>query len=340
MRLYPVLTIALLLTGLAAPSVADGGLGIVPVAGEAIPNDSASPAACPADFGAFWQRALSQCQPLQPGALTGTGGDVIVPVTDTLSMRAWWQPGTDPAATPVVHLVERANPEPARRPVDRRAHLYVSWRSYDCDLATWYLQGLAHPGDGGLMASVLAACQAVDLVRTSPELTAPLVALVGDGYGAVMALAAAALAPERVSFVIVHQPRPAFHRMTDGTFTACPAIARILSALPATDANPTCAALSYYDAVNFAARATRPTFVIAGGRDRDAPVSEARMLYDKLTCKRNSLVVPTMRHHPSDSMSNFAQLLARADAIAQGPTAAPIGTPVRPEALVRDLTSP
>ena len=200
-----------------------------------------------------------------------------------------------------------------------RAHLYITWRPADRSLADWYLRGLDQPGDGGLMTSVLTACQAVDLVRTRTGLDALRAGIVGDGYGAVMALAAAALLPDRVSFVIAHQPRPAFHRLRDGTLSSCPEIARVLQSIPRSRQAVVFTRLAYYDAVNFAARVRRPTLVIAGGRDEQAPPAEVRMLYDRLTCERGSQIAPNMRHRPSDSVAEFPAILAQAAAQVTSP---------------------
>ena len=144
----------------------------------------------PADLDQFWQRSLAQLIPLEPGRLATQRGAISSPVTETATAPACWQPGRDPSATPIVHLVESSRPRPNRLPKDHRAHLFVSWRAYDRPLADWYLGGLRQPGDGGLMVSVLTACQTIALVRTWSPLTALRVGIVGDGYGGPMAMAA------------------------------------------------------------------------------------------------------------------------------------------------------
>lgn len=272
----------------------------------------------PADFDQFWQRALAQLIPLKPGRLTDQRGEITFPVTEMFTANAWWQPGRDPSATPIVHLVESSRPRPNRVPKDHRSHLFVSWRAYDRPLADWYLGGLRQPGDGGLMVSVLTACQAIALVRTWSPLTASRVGIVGDGYGGPMALAAAALAPGRISFVIAHQPRPAFHRLSDGTVTSTRAIARILREMKPADADANFASLHYYDAVSFAARVKRPTLVTAGERDSYAPATEVRALYERLTCQRDWRIFRNTRHHPSADLKNFDWMLAQMAARAEG----------------------
>ncbi len=274
----------------------------------------------PADFDQFWQRALAQLIPLEPSRLADQPGEITFPVTETATATAWWRPGRDSSATPIVHLVESSRPRPNRIPKDHRAHLFVSWRAYDRSLADWYLGGLRQPGDGGLMVSVLTACQAIALVRTWSPLSASRVGIVGDGYGGPMAIAAAALVPGRVGFVIAHQPRPAFHRLGDGTLTSTPAIVRILREMKPADASDNFASLRYYDAVHFAARVKRPTLVTAGERDSYAPATEARALYDRLTCRRDSRVFRNTRHRPSADLEEFDWMLAHMAARAEGPS--------------------
>lgn len=297
----------------------------------------------PADFDQFWQRALAQLIPLEPGRLADQPGEITFPVTETAAAAAWWSPGRDSSATPIVHLVESSRPRPNRVPKDHRAHLFVSWRAYDRSLADWYLGGLRQPGDGGLMVSVLTACQAIALVRTWSPLTASRVGLVGDGYGGPMAMAAAALAPGRISFVIAHQPRPAFHRLSDGSLTSTPAIARVLREMKPADVPANFAALRYYDAVSFAARVKRPTLIVAGERDQCAPPAEARTIYERLTCQRYSRVMRNTRHHPSADLKDFDWMLAQMAASAEG-IAVMTGTTGTAQApLVRQdqpLTSP
>jgi len=272
----------------------------------------------PADFDQFWQRSLAQLIPLEPGRLATRRGEISFPVTETSTATAWWQPGRDPSATPIVHLVESSRPCPNRVPKDHRAHLFVSWRAYDRPLADWYLGGLRQPGDGGLMVSVLTACQAIALVRTWAPLTASRVGIVGDGYGGPMALAAASLVPGRISFVIAHQPRPAFHRLSDGSLTATPAVGRVLREMKPAEAEANFASLRYYDAVSFAARVRRPTLITAGERDEYAPAAEARALYDRLTCRRDSRVLRNTRHRPSADLEDFDWILAHMAARAEG----------------------
>lgn len=277
----------------------------------------------PADFDRFWARALTRLEPLPPGQLDATApGEVTFPVTESIRATGYWYPPRDPTAMAVVHVVEGTTPRPERWPRDGRGHLYLAWRRAGSTLADWYVSGLDGAASSGLMASVLTACQAVHLLRTCPELSAPRVGIVGDGYGATMALAAAALLPDRVGFVIAHQPRPVFHRLCDGTLTSCPAVRRLLQDLPRTRAATTLAALAYFDAVHFAALVCGPVLVIAGERDDQAPPQEAWLLYRQLAGPREWRLEPNTRHRSSDSSADFPAVLARMAAVG-APAAAP-----------------
>ncbi|HUS80392.1 MAG TPA: acetylxylan esterase [Armatimonadota bacterium] len=316
----PRVALSLLLVALATvPAGADDTAGTpTDTAAQSSPESAVRlPVACPDDFDELWARAQAQLMPLRPSELDASGpGPVSFAVTETVTWPGWWQPPRDLSATPVLHIVESGDPTPRRAPSDGRGHLYVPCRPAGKSLANWYLCGLTEPTPGGLMASVLAARQALDLVLTCPGLTATRVAVIGDGYGAVMALAVAMLAPDRVSFVVAHQPRPAFHRLRDGTLTSCPDIARLLRNMAGAKASATFAGLAYHDALSFAARVKRPTLVIAGGRDREAPLAEVSMVYDALTCPRSSMVMDTMAHRPSDEIADLARILVAAAASA------------------------
>ncbi len=264
-------------------------------------------AAGPADLDAFWRRARAELPALPSGALDAAGPcRVAFPVTERASATAQWFPGTDPGATPVVQVVEHAD---AVAPTDgRRCHLYLPWRDLSRPLTEWFTR-LDGSTTSPPVVSVLAACQAVDLVRSSAQVTAMRVGVVGDGFGAGIALAAAALRPERVAFVVLHQPRPAFYRLPDGTLTGCPAIRPIIRRL----SGPELDALAYCEPLAFAAQVHCPAFVIAGGGDAEAPPGEIGLLYRALPCPKDARVIEGLGHCRSGDVEGFADMLERVD---------------------------
>jgi len=248
---------------------------------------------------------------LPPSALPDdAAGPVSFPVTATRRAQAVWFPGSDPSATPVVHVVEEMR-DP--RPPDReRSHLYLPWRIADQPLREWLSQA-DDPHDGGPALSVLAACQAVYLVRSCPGLQASRVGLVGDGFGAGIALAAAAFVPDRVAWVVLHQPRPAFYRLADGTITDCPAVRSVLDEALAAEGPSALAEPAYIDPLGFAPKVRVPVFVIAGAADAEAPLAEIDLLHDALAGPRDSVIIDGLRHCPSDRLDGFAGILERVD---------------------------
>lgn len=270
---------------------------------------------CPDDFEQFWRRSLADRLPLPPGALdAGHPGHVALPVTETVTARAYFHPGAGAAdAVPIIYLHEGAWPALPAALSQSRAWLCLPWRDGNEPLAEWYLGGLPDPGACSLRRAVLTACQAVDLLFTHPSLRATRVGLIGDGYGAAVAVAVAALMPERTAFVIAHQPRPAYHRLADGTLTSCSEVRRILRRLSADAERGDAAfsALTYFDAINFAPLIQAPALFIAGGRDREAPLHEIRQLYALLRCDCDSVLEPRLGHCPSVSLPGFPDLFAR-----------------------------
>ncbi|MGD9497744.1 MAG: alpha/beta hydrolase family protein [Armatimonadota bacterium] len=279
----------------------------------AVPPATQASAEATADFDEHWRRALAELVTLPPDALPANAlATVRFPVTATGAACAVWLPGSDPWATPVVHVVEALG-EP--RPSDRtRSHFYLPWRQDDRPLDEW-LREADDPLDGAPALAVLAACQAVYLVRSCPHVRATGVGLVGDGPGAQIALAAAALVPDRVAWLILHQPTPAFYRLADGTLTACPTVRPALDTL-ACDGPWYVAQLAYLEPRHFAARLRSPAFVIAGAADREAPAGESELLFAALAGPRDGLIFQGVGHWASDRLPGFAAMLDRVDAFA------------------------
>jgi len=274
--------------------------------------------AAPADFDARWQSALAELPVLPPDALSADcPGEVSFPVTEVARADAAWSPGSDSAATPVVHVVETLAD---RRPPDWvRSHLYLAARG-DVPLGAWLAQARPDARHGPTL-SVLAACQAVNLVRSRPGATAPRVGLVGDGFGAQIALAAAALVPDRVAWLVLHEPRPALYRRPDGAPTACPELRAALAQM----ANA--GDVAYLDPLSFAPQVRCPTFVTAGAADREALLSEIEALFAALTCPRDRRVIDHLGHCPSANLPDLAAILARMDGFAEGWHAARLTSP-------------
>jgi cephalosporin-C deacetylase-like acetyl esterase len=274
-----------------------------------------APRRCPDDFAQFWERSLSATVALAPSALGGRRpGWVSFDVTTTLSAEAYYCPGgKDASATPIIFIYEDEGAAVHSALPNDRSYLYLRWRDGEASLAEWYLSGLPDRRACSLRRAILAGCQAVDLVRTDPSVRAARVGLVGDGFGATIALAVAALMPERVAFVIAHQPRPAYHRLADGTVSSCPAVRKTVRKVSA-DArsrDSILSALTYFDAINFAPLVQAPTLFVAGDADREAPLAEVLQLHECLRCECDLVVFEDLAHCPSASLAAFPELLRR-----------------------------
>lgn len=265
-------------------------------------------AAAPVDFEVRWQSALAELAVLPPDALSVQfEGTITFPVTATARAVGRWFPGTDGSATPVVHVVETLDD---LRPPDRaRSHLYLP-AGDGLPPGVW-LSAVRPDARHGPASSVLAVCQAINLVRSRPAATASRVGLVGDGFGAQIALAAAALSSDRVAWLVLHQPAPALYHRPDGTLTACPGVR---AALTRPD---TSRAFDYIDPLSFAPMVRCPVFVIAGADDHLTPLAEVEILFANFTCPRDARVIHGLGHCPSAQLRDLATILARMDAFAR-----------------------
>jgi len=295
---------------------------------------------CADDFEQFWRRSLAERVPLAPSTLNASRAcQVSFPVTELSTACGYYYPGgTKNCLTPILHIYEDDGSVPRLSLCPDRAYFYLRWRDDAQPLAESYLSGLPARDASALRRAILTACQAVDLLRTCPSVRAARVGLIGDGFGAAVALAVAALMPEETAFVIAHQPRPACHRLRDGSVTSCPAVRKIIrkvGADPRTADSVLCA-LTYFDAVSFAPMIEAPTLFIAGASDREAPLAEVLQLYDCLRCERDLVVAEGLEHVPSASLPGFPGLLQRWLHRVEGS----VRFPAEMEEGVRPATSP
>ncbi len=266
------------------------------------------------DFEQFWQRSLAERVSLRPSMLQAASAcPVSFPVTETSTARGYYYPAGDSSLTPILYIYEDEGAPPRSSLCPDRVCFYLRWRDGAEPLAEWYLGGLPDRNASALRRSILTACQAVDLLRTCPLVKAPRVGLIGDGFGATVALAVAALMPEQTAFVIAHQPRPAYHRLPDGALTCCPMVRKIMLKVNSKrkSRDRVLSAFTYFDAVNFAPMVEAPALFIAGDADREAPLAEVLQLYHCLRCERDLVVAEGLQHVPSTSLPGFPRLLRR-----------------------------
>jgi len=169
----------------------------------------------PADFDDFWQDALSELArwPLQPQVngkylfYYGMYGKVCSGVYNI--------PARSQVTPVVIHFMDHGDIAQRTPSGDGFAHLGLYWYP-PAQNQEWTPKGLPDRHSYVLREAIVDACQAVDAVLSRPEIVGKQVGLTGEGVGGLVAMAVAALNPDRTSFVVVEQPWPVCHYSRDG----------------------------------------------------------------------------------------------------------------------------
>jgi len=189
--------------GVAAPPRPSGGTVYLPVVRR------------PADFDEFWQDALSELArwPLQPQV----NGEVLsyYGMYGKVCTGAYYVPVDGPVTQAVVHFMDHGDIAQRTPANDGFAHLGLYWYPPDAQ-QQWTPRGLPDRHSYILYEAIVDACQAVDALLGRPEIVGQQVGLTGEGLGGLVAMAVAALNPQRVSFVVVDRPWPVCHYSRDG----------------------------------------------------------------------------------------------------------------------------
>lgn len=157
------------------------------------------------------------------------------------------------------------------------------------------LQINPNPEQQPLHEAVLLAVQALELLLK--ETGATRVGLVGEGYGATLALAVAALKPDEVDFVCAHEP------------VAPPTAVGKSGYGPFADWQDEVArAAEYLHPLHFAALVEAPTLLTYGEADKIATPDWVATLYEELSCRKELLSIRRGRHCQPADLGQWAKL--------------------------------
>ena len=253
---------ALVVSGLANPACASDGFVYLPVVRR------------PADFDEFWQDALSELArwPLQPQVngenlfYYGMYGKVCTGV-----YRA---PADGPVTQAVIHFMDHGDIAQRTPANDGFAHLGLYWYPPDTR-QQWTVQGLPDRHSYVLREAIVDGCRAVDALLNRPEVMGKQIGLTGEGVGGLVAMAVAALNPERTSFVVVEQPWPICHYSRDGMTKPASWVAAALNEWEARYpqwGEAMRSATTYFDLPAFRAAVKAPVLMLDG--EQSAPLQD------------------------------------------------------------------
>ncbi len=253
---------ALAVSGLASPRYASGGGSksvYLPIVRR------------PADFDEFWQDALSELArwPLQPQV---NGENLFYyGMYGKVCTGAYHAPADGPVTRAVIHFMDHGDIAQRTPANDGFAHLGLYWYPPDSE-QQWTAQGLPDRRSYVLCEAIVDACQAVGALLNRPEVVGKQVGLTGEGVGGLVAMAVAALNPQRVSFVVVDRPWPVCHYSRDGMLQPCSRVAATLSEWESRYpqwGEAMRAATTYFDLSHFRAAVRAPVLMLDG--EQSAP---------------------------------------------------------------------
>jgi len=189
--------------GLTTPALTSGGSAYLPMVRQ------------PADFNDFWHDALSELArwPLQPQV----NGEYLFyyGMYGKVCSGVYRVPASCQVTQAVIHFIDHGDIAQRTPSGDGFAHLGLYWYPPDTQ-QQWTAQGLPDRHNYILYEAIIDGCQAVNAVLSRPEIVGKQIGLTGEGVGGLVAMAVAALNPERTSFVVVEQPWPVCHYSRDG----------------------------------------------------------------------------------------------------------------------------
>jgi len=252
----------------------------------------------PADFDEFWQDALSELAhwPLQPQV---NGENLFYyGMYGRVCSGVYRVPAGCQVTLAVIHFMDHGDIAQRTPANDGFAHLGLYWYPPDTR-QQWTAQGLPDRHSYILREAIIDACQAVGAVLSRPEVVGKRVGLTGEGVGGLVAMAVAALNPQRVSFVVVEQPWPVCHYSRDGMLQPCSWVAATLSEWEARYPqwrSAMRAATTYFDLPAFRMAVKAPVLILDGEQSA-TPAPRGPGLWAAAT--PDSYQVPTSRPQPA-----------------------------------------
>lgn len=270
--------------------IAVGTLILIVVAGcealgfgsQAAPNTMTRPD----DFAAFWGNVSYQASLAAVPADPDRSGAIAFPVdgrqTCEQELARWVG---SPMKMPVLHLTDWWADDVAIDDLEGTATLHLRLLPGASREYGWDPSGLPDPYACCLRDAVLAARRGLRYLLSQPDVRAPKVGLVGEGFGGAVALALAALEPTHVAFVAIHQPMPAYHFQADGTPATSEYVLRPLERVDPgllRDERQLQRSITYFDFFNFAPDVKAPAMVSYGVGDPVAGGDQALAIYSHL----------------------------------------------------------
>ncbi len=259
-----------------------------------------APASRPDDqaFRQFWQTGVSGLEQWAPSSrLAADGNFDFQGYQGQIRTAVCTLPPDEPQGV-VLHLTDAPTAQPVTA-TDGRLHCVFAWRDGALEGPLAEAETRLHPLYGG----VLDACRLTQLLWSLHEYPERGVRLVGEGYGATIALAVAALEPRLVSSVVAHQPV-----CVASALRAQAARQGVAPDLPPEALDR----LQRLSPLNFAPMVTAPTVVLVGMADGVATPESVITVYERLRGPKTVIPLEGAEHCPLSDLPGGEQALSGA----------------------------
>lgn len=247
-------------------------------------------------FGSFWHGALSSLDEIPPAYRMSAEGTVEFVASRGETRLAFHNLPAEDAVCVVIRITDAVLSEPPKAAAGCLEFVFP-WR-----------QGMTADKAGQeasqhmLCRGVLDACRLVKIALGQGNRPFASVGLIGDGYGAGIALGVAALMPENVAFVVAHQPiclTPELYAECEEETWNAQGVAEARRLEP------------LLNAARFAPFVLAPTLVLAGEWDTLATPESCQRLWAALGRRGTLWMVPETGHCLPGELSDWDGLWKR-----------------------------
>lgn len=264
--------------------------------GLADPGQYGRPPVRRTDVREFWRAALSQLAQWPAQVTRNERGDELrfQGLAGRTCLAAYSVPPNSTVTAAFVHIVEGGNLQRHLLHNDGCAHLCINWYPSDPG-CPWNPQGLPDRQAYILVEAIVDAARAVEVLLAQPEVLADRVTLVGEGPGGAVAVALAALMPERVASVIAYEPWPIYHYPLNQMMAPSPQVAAALAAYETRYPRWREAirrSTSQLDIIKLAPFIEAPTLIVLAPSAPGDRATPGRVLYSQLCCEKELVLAP------------------------------------------------
>ncbi len=259
------------------------------------------------DFYAFWSTAAYQSVLAKAPAVSAVKPFSIFASGNQQTCRGEVTECKEATLTvPILHLTDWWAADDYIAPLEGKVSLHLTLLPDSSRREGWAMSGAFDRSCCPLRDVVLAARHSLRYLLSQPDVHEPRVGIVGEGLGGAVAVALAALEPDLVAFIAVHQPVPGFHYLKMGTPADSPTVLRPLNQVASRKTDDELRrSFTYFDFFNFAPEVTTPALVTMSLQDQIATPEQVLAIYNHLRSQKQLAVTDYEDHLGTEGRQDF-----------------------------------